>query len=328
MTPPAVSVLIPTYNRAALLPGTLTSVFDQTLPPDEVILVDDGSTDDTAQVVRTLLEENPNWAPRLRYMYQPNRGKSEALNTAMAHVRHEWIAFNDSDDTWRPDKLERQFQALRRFPECQASFTETTTNEFATAHPELTAAARDSFGTLDDPSRLFPSHWPGIYMQTIVVRADTMARCGPFDPEYRVSQDVDFMFRLGLLTPFCYCDLPLVFINRDPARPHGLIETYPPAGRAALLEEVSRLDKWTTMLRGSHPHLQAIIRASMKTTRSGLANACILAGDVQAARQVLSDGLRECPSLPLLAKYLAAWSFPVLLKQWAVNRSPLRVQSS
>src|SRR5687767_4767131 len=129
MRTPSISVLIPTYNRASFLPSTLAIVFGQTLPPDEVVLVDDGSTDDTADVVKSLIAQNPDWEPRLCFIQQTNTGKSGALNAGLQVARGQWIAFNDSDDRWKRDKLEKQFAALARFPNCRVSFTETSLKE-------------------------------------------------------------------------------------------------------------------------------------------------------------------------------------------------------
>jgi glycosyltransferase involved in cell wall biosynthesis len=108
---PLVSVVIPTYNRAALLPRAITSVLNQTLSDLECIVVDDGSTDQTMQVVAGFQD------PRLRVVRLPgNGGYSRANNTGIRVARGELIAFLDSDDEWLPSKLERQVARLR---ECE-----------------------------------------------------------------------------------------------------------------------------------------------------------------------------------------------------------------
>jgi glycosyltransferase involved in cell wall biosynthesis len=96
-----ISVIIPTWNRAARLANALQSVFAQTLPAAEVIVVDDGSTDDTRRLVRSRF-------PDARYIYQSNRGVSRARNTGIQAASGDWIALLDSDDHWLPDKLALQ----------------------------------------------------------------------------------------------------------------------------------------------------------------------------------------------------------------------------
>ncbi|MCB1713751.1 MAG: glycosyltransferase family 2 protein, partial [Candidatus Competibacteraceae bacterium] len=93
-----ISVIIPAHNRAHTLPRALDSVLAQTRPADEVILVDDGSTDDTAALLQAHY-------PTVRYLHQPNQGVSAARNSGIRLARGDWIALLDSDDAWLPHKL-------------------------------------------------------------------------------------------------------------------------------------------------------------------------------------------------------------------------------
>ena len=102
---PGVSVVIPTFDRAQLLGRALDSVLEQTRPPAEIVVVDDGSADDTPSLVRARY-------PQVRLLQQSNRGVSAARNLGIKEARHEWIALLDSDDEWRPHKLERQLDEL------------------------------------------------------------------------------------------------------------------------------------------------------------------------------------------------------------------------
>jgi glycosyltransferase involved in cell wall biosynthesis len=100
--PASVSVIVPTYNRAALLRRTLDSVLAQTVAPLEVLVADDGSTDDTAAVVR-------GFGSRVTHLALPHRGQPASVrNAGLARARGDWIAFVDDDDLWQADKLERQ----------------------------------------------------------------------------------------------------------------------------------------------------------------------------------------------------------------------------
>ena len=106
---PKISVIIPTYNRAGILNRAIQSVFNQTFRDFELIVVDDGSTDDTARSVASL--------PSIKYLSQNHSGVSKARNLGIEHARGEWLAFLDSDDKWLPEKLERQINYANAHPE-------------------------------------------------------------------------------------------------------------------------------------------------------------------------------------------------------------------
>lgn len=111
-----VSVLIPSYNAGCFLPQALDSVLAQTYTDLEILVVDDGSEDDTAQVAARY--------PQVRYIRNEHRGISATRNLALSHARGELIAFLDADDLWLPEKLEKQVAYLAAHPECQLVFTE------------------------------------------------------------------------------------------------------------------------------------------------------------------------------------------------------------
>jgi len=104
-----ISVIIPTLNRAQILPRALDSVLAQSFAPQEIIVVDDGSGDDTELLLRQKY-------PQVKYHFQPNRGVSSARNLGVRNCNGKWIAFLDSDDEWLPDKLSQQVELLRAIP--------------------------------------------------------------------------------------------------------------------------------------------------------------------------------------------------------------------
>ncbi len=113
----SISVIIPTYNRARLLPRCLDSTISQTLKPLEIIVVDDGSTDSTrAQAQRDY--------PGITLISQANSGVSSARNAGIRAARGDWLAFLDSDDSWIPDKLERQAQVILKSPDISIVHTD------------------------------------------------------------------------------------------------------------------------------------------------------------------------------------------------------------
>ena len=106
-----ISVIIPTFNRTILLKRALNSVISQTFPPAEIIVVDDGSTDRSSeQMIRRIF-------PQVKYIWQPNKGVSNARNRGLKEAGGEWLAFLDSDDEWLPKKLNCQRLALQHRPQ-------------------------------------------------------------------------------------------------------------------------------------------------------------------------------------------------------------------
>src|SRR5690554_967859 len=109
---PLISVVIPTYNRADFLKEAIDSVLAQTYPNFEILVVDDGSTDNTRDILKEYSQE-----PRFRYFYQKNQGQSVARNYALSEARGDFVCFLDSDNRWLPYKLEVSLQAFRDHPD-------------------------------------------------------------------------------------------------------------------------------------------------------------------------------------------------------------------
>lgn len=184
-----ISVIIPTYNRAAYIAEAIASVTAQTWAQLELILVDDGSTDETAAILAALAAE-PQRAP-LRIIRQDNAGPGAARNAGVAVAGGDLLAFLDSDDLWLPDKLSRQMAVLQERPEIDAVYGHA--EQFLS--PELSVAERARFAHLDGcvvPAPIAPS---------LLIRRGAFARVGPFDPTLRIGVDMDWYARL--------CELPL-----------------------------------------------------------------------------------------------------------------------
>ena len=113
----SISVVVPTFNRSGTLRRALQSIARQTRAPDQIIVVDDGSTDDTRQMVTSRF-------PQAIYLHQPNRGVSSARNLGINSASGEWIALLDSDDEWLPGKLSAQLELLGSLPDYRICHTE------------------------------------------------------------------------------------------------------------------------------------------------------------------------------------------------------------
>lgn len=190
--PPKVSVIIPTFNRAHILARAIASVLEQTDANLELIVVDDGSSDDTAALIKTFVD------PRLRYVQQPrNLGVSAARNRGIAEARGEWLAFLDSDDLWLPQKLERQFAALSGV-DCVASYCGLLRidgqNETRIPH----RADGLNSGTKPWPSLLMDGLW---FSQTWLVPKRVIVAAGLFDERMSIWEDWDLFLRIALQGP-------------------------------------------------------------------------------------------------------------------------------
>lgn len=182
---PTVSVVIPTYNHGRYVLATLESVFAQSFRDYEVIVVNDGSSDDTAAVLRPLAAEG-----RIRYFEQANQGQAAARNRGLAECRGAYVAFLDDDDVWPQDKLRWQVEFLdgHRAAVGVAGGACVDWSETRDAPPP------DSFAPVEW-SRLFdgnPIRSPG---QTLL-RADALRNVGGFDPSIWGADDWDLWLRL------------------------------------------------------------------------------------------------------------------------------------
>lgn len=194
----AVSVVIPTHNRASLLPRALRSVLEQTRIPDEVVVVDDGSTDNTTSVV----EEE---FPEVRLLSQENRGVSAARNRGIMTTSGDWVAFLDSDDEWAPEKLERQLAALRLRSEFQVCHTdEIWIRNGRRVNPRRKHA---KYG-----GRIFRYCLPLCAMSpsSVLIHRSVFERVGLFDEALPACEDYELWLRICSRFPVLYLDELLV----------------------------------------------------------------------------------------------------------------------
>lgn len=222
---PAVSVIVPTYNRAALLPATIDSVFAQTFTGHEIIVVDDGSTDTTRESLESLIR-----AGRIRYVYQPNRGESAARNQGIRLAAGDYLLFLDSDDLLLPDALEKQVTCLDAHPE--VGLVHGGYVKFDNAGNDLGYRNTTRFSGWIYPRILL--EWEILMaVPTVMVRAALLRETGGFDESMRQAADLDMWRRLARRTRFQA--LPDVLarirshqgsVSADKSRAASMFETY------------------------------------------------------------------------------------------------------
>ena len=236
-SPPLVSVVIPAYNAGRTLAQTLDSVLAQSYSNIEIIVVDDGSTDATAEVLQA-------YEKRIRSIYQPNKGLPSARNTGCMAARGEFIALMDADDLCRTERLAVQIEAMLRAPEavlCStdfAAFNECglVASSYSASYYSMiqnAAGGLRSFyseqGTLAvaENAQSVPQglatintysgsvyrelvHGNFVHPPTILFRRSVLGISGMFDESLRYTCDWEWMVRVSRTGPFIYVDLPLL----------------------------------------------------------------------------------------------------------------------
>jgi glycosyltransferase involved in cell wall biosynthesis len=210
---PKVSVILPVYNRMGLVERAVRSVLNQTYPELELIVIDDASTDNTKETLKHILDE------RIKIIqHKENLGAAAARNTGMKVARGEYIAFQDSDDVWLPEKLERQMAVFGN-----------STKEIGAVYVGLwrvnLAGGQDPLQKLGDSKTYIPYDWASnkegdihkellkrnfIPLPSVIIRKECLEKAGVFDKNLPMLQDWEFFIRLSSYYKFKYIDQPLV----------------------------------------------------------------------------------------------------------------------
>ena len=198
---PLVSVVMATYNMSRYLPLAVRSVLAQTYENIELLIVDDGSTDDTAKVVEPFLDD-----PRVKYRIQENKGQASAKNHGIRESSGEYIAFLDADDMWAPEKIDLQLPVFSRSETLGVVYSRLAyIDENGT---QLKVSDEELFrGRVSGP--LLIRNFVGF--STSVVRKECFDRLGGFKEQIRMGIDYDLWLRFSTQYEFDYVDRPLLY---------------------------------------------------------------------------------------------------------------------
>ncbi|MBW2183914.1 MAG: glycosyltransferase [Deltaproteobacteria bacterium] len=195
---PKVSVIIPTYNRAHVLREAIDSVLSQKYSDLELLVVDDGSTDHTKEVVSS-------YTSKLAYIYQEHQGVSAARNRGIKHTKGDYLAFLDSDDLWLPDKLSTQMRFMEDHPEIHICYTEERWIRRGVRVNPMKKHRKYS-------GMIFEHCLPLCIVSpsSVLIARSLLEEIGVFDEELKVCEDYDLWLRISARYPIYLLDTPLI----------------------------------------------------------------------------------------------------------------------
>lgn len=296
---PQVSVIIPTYNRARYVTEAIDSVLAQTYQDYEVIVIDDGSTDNTREVLEPYMD-------RIRYIRQENAGVSAARNRGIGEAQGQWLAFLDSDDIWLPEKLESH-----------TAFIVEHAN--VCLHATGMLLQRDHLGTVDwfahsgflracpedtyfERPLVFHLTYRLAWTPTVAVKTAVAKEVGLFDTGLGIYEDFDFFCRCAMVGAWGVTTRPLAqALRRDNDLCQSELRRKRPVESAAGYCRIFEQLLGDTRLNAQE---RALLLDSQRHAQSVLAQAHLTNGDVKAARQTYGQVLKARRDIKTLLKYL------------------------
>jgi glycosyltransferase involved in cell wall biosynthesis len=289
MTQGAVSVVIPVYNNQPYVASAVRSVLAQTRPPEEVIVVDDGSIDSTAEALEPCRAS-------IHYVFQQNRGEPAARNRGIQEAHGEYIAFLDGDDLWLPNKLELQMEYLREHPSCSLVYTDMSTFD---EHGIIDASVKDRFRMTLPTGRIFPS----LFMRSlfgsgsVVFRKNCLDKVGYFDEDLLVGSDYEMWLRISRHFELGVVDRPLLKYRHHAAmstRGLGLKMCNGVPWEVAVLSKILRLYPEAIDEIG-----QSVVNRRLSRPYLGLVYNRFRQRDYRSARPLLRKAIGYWPTNPL-----------------------------
>lgn len=316
-TSPRVSVVVPAYNREHCVSDTIESALAQTFTDFEIIAIDDGSSDRTADILQK-------FGKRVHLIRQENRGVSAARNTGIRAARGNWIAFLDSDDRWHPEKLERQLNALEKYS-ARICFTRCVNaqNEPFRDIEFISATPREPqifcVPNAVDSVCLSPRH-PMI--QTMVAEKKILEQVGLFDESFQAAEDAELIFRLSFLSGFIYIDRPLTTIFENSANSLTYSEKLGPMARRnqSYLRLLAHM-YWR--LADISPEKISVMRKRLGYFISRRAEIACASGEHLVARGLARDGIFFAGSFRDFARCAGILLAPGLIRSRAQKKWPV-----
>jgi glycosyltransferase involved in cell wall biosynthesis len=287
----AVSVVIPAYDAAAFIHRSIRSVLAQTQPPAEIVVVDDGSRDDTADVAQRLSAD-------VVVLRQSNRGPGAARNAGVRAARSELVCFLDADDEYRPEMIAALSSALADHPSADVASAALILESGGarTRHPAAGAIPTEAGrAVLDDYFAVARRHWIACAC-SVMVRKRAFEAAGGFREDIRFGEDVDLWCRLAGRSDWVFVDAPVCVYHHDPAT-------------SATLRTADAL--WPTDVLMDEARMRALVRPRLwrsyreyrRDFLAARARTALQRSGPARARELLA----HIPPAPLTATWAATW---------------------
>ncbi len=296
--PVQISVVIPCFNNAEYLPAAVQSIADQSCPVHEIIVVDDGSTDNTAEVVSKLDTD-------IVYIEQQNAGPSAARNTGIHKASGSWIAFLDADDQWTPDKTALQLGLVERYPELVL-----VAGDMAEIGPDDVVVTKSVLGKhglkemfTELQGRPIPDAVRALLRKnfiptgTVLAKRSVLLDSGCFNTKIRYGEDLELWLRIAMFYPIA-C-LPDICMLRRRHAANVTRDTIPLYRDLVVVMEAVR--EWgSAELRGMGMDPDAMVARAW----AELGYCYFTAGDTSPARAAYRESLREAITVRAVFYYL------------------------
>lgn len=288
-----ISVVIPCYNAERYIGATLRSVHAQGDAVGEVVVVDDGSRDGSADLVRREF-------PDAKLVVQPNAGVAAARNRGIAAASHEWIAFVDADDIWLPGKLALQREALSGQADARMCYTawHVWPSQQPEPEPGLLAELLEQAG--DSTRWAGPSGWIypellldcEVWTSTVLVHRSVLDEVGGFDADLRIGEDYDLWLRASRVTPIVRVCRPLALYRMHPANTTTRLPARNHKG-----EVIARaLQRWGYAAPDGRTARSSDVERGLARSWADFGGAHLIGGDLRVARRAAWCALRHDPS--------------------------------
>jgi glycosyltransferase involved in cell wall biosynthesis len=315
---PKVSVIIPTYNREKYVVKAIDSVLSQRFEDYEIIVVDDGSTDNTKEIANK-------YKNRIKYIYQDNSGVSAARNTGIKLAKGEWLAFLDSDDEWMPDYLLTQIETTDQNPgicmqktDCLITKLNGETQSYFMMNGVLSEFKGKDYLLLEEPFSFIVKQ-AAMYIGSVIVHREAITKAGLFDEDLMLSEDLDLMARVALQGPFGMISKVLANAYRRNETTEHLtkqIEKNPIELRETNDRIYEKLRNIGTLTHRERKALGEVLSAN----RRAIGNLLLKNGKIREARNSYKRALFIDPSIASLSKYSLSF-LPAKANLWLIEKN-------